>query len=118
AGAAQYIAVRHKRVLRESDRATDTKLKSKEGNHSHASEGASCSFPEAPESELPRTQNPPAGARKKVAPLQIKKRYTAAGETEPEHHIVKQEVIVPPPRHLLPVQPQVFPGQYLILLQH
>lgn len=101
-----YDAARRKRVLREGDRATATKLKAKKGDDSRAVDGASCSFTETPDTERPRTCYPPAGARKKVAPLPIKKRqfdlFAAAPETDSDHHVVKQEMTVPPPPPPLP----------------
>ncbi|KAJ9596259.1 hypothetical protein L9F63_027118, partial [Diploptera punctata] len=121
AGADRYETARRKRVLEEGDRATCSELKVKKGNHSRTSEGASCSFTETPELERPRTCRPPAGARKNVGPLPIKKRkfmHAPAGETEPEHHIVEQEVTVPPPPQQVPVQPQVFPGPSGTQLPH
>ncbi|KAJ9581214.1 hypothetical protein L9F63_023610, partial [Diploptera punctata] len=121
AGADRYDAARRKRVLEEGDRATPAELKVKKGNHSRTSEGASCSFTETPELERPRTCRPPAGARKNVAPLPIKKRkfmHAPAGETEPEHHVVEQEVTVPPPPQQVPVQPQVSPGPSGTQLPH
>ncbi|KAJ9587358.1 hypothetical protein L9F63_019119, partial [Diploptera punctata] len=142
AGADQYDTARRERVLREGDRTTVPKLKAKNGEYSRASKEAACSFTEPPESERHRTYNPPetkrprtcyppetkrprtcyppTGARKKLAPLAIKKRQldinAAAGETKPEHHIVKQEETAPPttsllpPPHQVPAQTQVFPG--------
>ncbi|KAJ9593828.1 hypothetical protein L9F63_027529, partial [Diploptera punctata] len=113
AGADRYDTARRKRVLEEGDRGTPVELKTKKGNHSRSSEGASCSFTKSPDLKRPRTCCPPAGARKNVALLPIKKRkfmHAPAGETEPEHHFVEQEVTVPPPPQQVPVQPQVFPG--------
>ncbi|KAJ9598735.1 hypothetical protein L9F63_026732 [Diploptera punctata] len=69
----------------------------------------------------PITCRPAAGARKNVASLPIKKRkymHAPAGETEPGHHIVEQEVTVPPPPQQVPVQPQVFPGPCGTQLPH
>ncbi|KAJ9578094.1 hypothetical protein L9F63_025046 [Diploptera punctata] len=113
AGADRYDTARRKRVLEEGDRGTPVELKTKKGNHSRSSKVASCSFTKSPDLKRPRTCCPPAGARKNVALLPIKKRkfmHAPAGETEPEHHFVEQEVTVPPPPQQVPVQPQVFPG--------
>ena len=92
-----FDIARRKRVLREGDRATATKLKAKKGDHPHPGDGASCSFTEPSDTERSRACYPPAGARKKVAPLPIKKRQFDLFTADPEHHIVKQEVTVPPP---------------------
>lgn len=91
-GSDPYDAVRRKRVLREADRATTTKLKAKKGDHMRlggsgegSSGGASCSFHRpgsgastgpSPVGErasggrqhLPSACYPPAGARKKIVP--------------------------------------------------
>ncbi|PSN55498.1 hypothetical protein C0J52_02588 [Blattella germanica] len=109
-GGDPFDAARRKRVLREGDRATATKLKAKKGDHtrSHSRSGesssnvASCSFAD-PEAERPRACYPPAGARKKSAPPPPEKRrfdlFSASqGDTELEvHRGVKQEVTAPPP---------------------
>ncbi|KAJ9582747.1 hypothetical protein L9F63_022911, partial [Diploptera punctata] len=120
AGADRYDTARRKRVLEQGDRATPAELKVKKGNHSRTSEGASCSFTETPEVEHPRTFYHPELKRPRtccppvnVGPLPIKKRkfmHAPAGETEPGHHVVEQEVTVPPPPQQVPVQPQVFPA--------
>jgi hypothetical protein len=91
-GGDPYDAARRKRVLREGDRATATKLKAKKGDHVRlggsgegTSGGASCSFhhpgsgasmgptsagerPSGGHHHLPPTCYPSAGARKKVVP--------------------------------------------------
>ncbi|KAJ9582142.1 hypothetical protein L9F63_003519 [Diploptera punctata] len=128
AGADRYDTARRKRVLEEGDRAMPVQLKVKKGNHSRTSEGASCSFTEIPELEHPRTFYHPELKRPRsccppvsVGPLPIKKRkfiYAPAGETKPGHHVVEQEVTVPPPPQQVPVQPQVFPGSSGTQLPH
>ncbi|KAJ9581212.1 hypothetical protein L9F63_023608 [Diploptera punctata] len=128
AGADRYETARRKRVLEEGDRASTTELKTKKGNHSRTSEGASCSFTKTPELEHPRTFYHPELKRPRtccppvnVGPLPIKKRkfmHAPAGETEPGHHVVEQEVTVPPPPQQVPVQPQVFPASSGTQLPH
>ncbi|KAJ9576598.1 hypothetical protein L9F63_025506, partial [Diploptera punctata] len=128
ASADRYDTARRKRVLEEGDRGTSVELKVKKGNHSRTSEGASCSSTEIPELEHPRTFYHPELKRPRtccppvyVGPLPIKKRkfmHAPAGETEPEHHVVEQEVTVPPPPQQVPVQPQVFPASSGTQLPH
>lgn len=91
-GSDPYDAARRKRVLREADRATTTKLKAKKGDHMRlggsgegSSAGASCSFhrpgngtsaghsavgerASGGRQHLPSACYPPAGARKKIVP--------------------------------------------------
>ncbi|KAJ9577875.1 hypothetical protein L9F63_025264, partial [Diploptera punctata] len=61
------------------------------------------------------------GDRATPTQLKVKKRkfmHAPAGETEPEHHVMEQEVTVPPPPQQVPVQPQVSPGSSGTQLPH
>ncbi|KAJ9575305.1 hypothetical protein L9F63_025744, partial [Diploptera punctata] len=61
------------------------------------------------------------GDRATPTQLKVKKRkfmHAPAGETEPEHHVMEQEVTVPPPPQQVPVQPQVSPASSGTQLPH